>query len=92
LDFHLNPGFEIAVIGDPAADDTPLLLAEIWRRYLPNSVWALARPGDEAAAGLVPLLAGRPQLDGKATAYVCQNYVCRLPVTEAAGLAEQLEA
>jgi hypothetical protein len=39
-----------------------------------------------------PLLEGRDQLDGKPTAYVCQNYACQLPVTEPDALAQQLEA
>ena len=29
--------------------------------------------------------------DGKPTAYVCQNYVCQLPVTESDALANQLK-
>jgi uncharacterized protein YyaL (SSP411 family) len=39
----------------------------------------------------VPLLAGRPQLDGKPTAYVCRNFTCRQPVNDAEELARQLE-
>jgi uncharacterized protein YyaL (SSP411 family) len=38
----------------------------------------------------VPLLAGRTQIDGAATAYVCENYACQLPVTNPAALAGQL--
>ncbi len=91
-DLYLNPGVEVAIIGDPAAADTRALLAEVRRRFLPNSVLALAAPGDEAAAAFVPLLAGRGLVDGKAAAYVCRHYACRLPVTEADALREQLEA
>jgi uncharacterized protein YyaL (SSP411 family) len=29
-------------------------------------------------------------MDGKATAYVCRDYTCRLPVTEPAALAAQI--
>jgi hypothetical protein len=29
----------------------------------------------------VPLLAGRPLVDGSAAAYVCRGYVCERPVT-----------
>jgi len=92
LDFHLNPGQEIAIVGDPAAADTRALLAEVWGRFLPNSVLTLRVPNDDTAPALVPLLADRGQIAGHATAYVCQDYVCRLPVTDPAALAAQLTA
>ncbi len=90
LDLHLNPGVEIAIIGDPAAADTRALLAAARRPFLPNSVVTLAAPGDAAAAAFVPLLAGRGLVGGKAAAYVCRNYACNLPVTEPDALARQL--
>ncbi len=90
LDFHLNPGPEIAIVGDPLAEDTRGLLAEVRRRYLPNSIVVLGRPGDEAAAATLPLLAGRGLIEGRAAAYVCRGYACRLPVSDSAALAAQL--
>ena len=39
----------------------------------------------------VPLLAGRTQIDGSATAYVCENRAWQLPVTEPEALRAQLE-
>ena len=39
-----------------------------------------------------PLLEDRDLIDGKPTAYVCENYACQLPVTEPAALARQLES
>jgi uncharacterized protein YyaL (SSP411 family) len=90
LDLYLNPGPDIAVVGEPAAADTRTLLAEVRRRYLPHSVVALRAPGDEAAPAL-PFLAGRDQISGRATAYVCRNYTCHLPTTDPAALAEQLK-
>ena len=32
------------------------------------------------------VLAGKTQVDGKATVYVCHNFTCSLPVTEPAAL------
>ena len=55
---------------------------------LPNSVLALAAPGEAAARD--PAAGDRGQIGGRATAYVCQNYVCNLPVTEPEALAAQL--
>ncbi len=90
LDLYLNPGHEIAIVGDPGGADTKSLVAEVHRRFLPNSVVAVAAPGDRAAVAFVPLLAGRDLVGGKATAYVCRNYTCNLPVTEPTALARQL--
>ena len=50
----------------------------------------LAAPDDTTAQAEVPLLAGRPALEGRATAYVCEHFVCQRPVTEPADLAAQL--
>jgi uncharacterized protein YyaL (SSP411 family) len=68
------------------------LLAEVWGRYLPAGVMALLRPGDEDAPRLIPLLQHRTPLGDKPTAYVCRNFACNLPVTEAKALGEQLDA
>ena len=82
------------VIGVPADAGTQALLGVIRRRFLPNAVVALAAsPGAaSAAADVVPLLADRPQIDGQPTAYVCENFACQLPVTDAQALAKQLDA
>lgn len=91
LDFYLGSPREIAVIGDADAAETRLLLAEIWKPYLPNKVVARAAPGDSAAAESIPLLRDRPQLDKKATAYVCEHYACKTPAVSPAELAAQLK-
>jgi len=80
LDFALSPVKEFAIMGDPHEADTRALLEVINNRYLPNSVLACAAPGDTQAAQVIPLLESRPLKDGKATAYVCQNFVCAAPV------------
>jgi uncharacterized protein YyaL (SSP411 family) len=62
----------------------------VWGAYQPNRVLAAAAPDDTTAQAEVPLLADRPVLEGRATAYVCEHFVCRRPVTEPAELAAQL--
>jgi uncharacterized protein YyaL (SSP411 family) len=89
-DFAVGPVREVAVVGRPAADDTRAMLAQVYRVYQPNRVLAAAAPADAAAAAAVPLLADRPALDGRATAYVCERFVCKRPVTDPADLAAQL--
>ena len=80
LDFALSPVKEFAIIGDPRAADTRALVDVINERYLPNSVFACASPEQQTAFQVIPLLADRPQKDGKATAYICQNFACQAPV------------
>ena len=76
------------VYDDAAAADTRALLDVAQRTFRPNLVIAA---GEGKAAEVVPLLAGRERLDGRAAAYVCRRFVCRRPVAEPAALAAQLD-
>ena len=90
LDFYLSTPKEVAVIGEQDNPATSALLREVNRRYLPNRVLVGAgEEGTTASTGL-PLLEGRGMVDGRPTAYVCENYACQLPVTDAESLAAQL--
>jgi uncharacterized protein YyaL (SSP411 family) len=87
MDLYVSRSKEVAIAGDREAPDTRALVSEIHRRFLPNAVLAVG-PGEASSA--VPLLRGRPRLDGRATAYVCEGFVCRQPVTDTGELAAQL--
>jgi uncharacterized protein YyaL (SSP411 family) len=82
LDFALSRSKEIAIVGDPDQQETKKLLQVVFGLYLPNKV---------VACGLdcgIALLESRSQMDGKPTAYVCENRTCKMPVTTAEALAE----
>jgi uncharacterized protein len=81
---------EIAVVGSPDDPATAALVAEVRRRYLPTAVSVAAPPG--TGADLTPLLADRPLVDGRPTAYVCQHFACQQPVTDPEALARQITA
>jgi uncharacterized protein YyaL (SSP411 family) len=82
LDFHLSPTREVALIGDDVSE----LGAVIRSAFRPHLVLAGGPEGSEAP----PLLAGRTQVDSRPTAYVCENFVCQLPVASAPELNELL--
>ena len=65
-------------MGDAGAAATDALLRQVRRRYLPHATLAQKAPDAESP---LPVFEGRTMIDGKPTAYVCENYVCRLPVT-----------
>ena len=79
---------EIAIVGDPDAEDTQALLAVAREGFHPNRVIALSADPEASA---VPLLHDRTTLDGHATAYLCRDFACRRPSTDPAELASQLE-
>jgi uncharacterized protein YyaL (SSP411 family) len=89
LDFAISSSQEFAILGDPRAVDTRALLQVINERYLPNSVLACCAPEHTQAMQTIPLLANRHLKEGRATAYVCQNFACQAPVTTPKAL-EQL--
>jgi uncharacterized protein YyaL (SSP411 family) len=91
LDLYLSTPKEIAIVGDPGSPGTRALAAEVTsRRYLPNHVLAVAAPTDQAARDAVALLRDRSPLDGEPTAFVCERFVCKLPVADPRALVAQL--
>lgn len=81
VEFSLVPTREVAIIG-PRGN---ALEKELWKKYLPSKVVALSdTPASDAEQ--VPLLIGRELRDGQPSAFVCENFVCGLPVTDTDGL------
>jgi hypothetical protein len=87
IQFHLGSAREVALVGD----DLGPLARVVRAAHRPALVLAGARPGDEEAQAAIPLLRGRKPVEGRTAAYVCENFACRLPVTEPGDLARQLE-
>ncbi len=90
IDLYVADAKEIAIVG-PAGRDRDRLVEEVWSRYLPNVVIAVGGAGAPEGPSTVPLLAGRPSVDGRPAAYVCRGFVCRRPVTEPEDLAAELD-
>jgi hypothetical protein len=76
---------EVAIAGDVDSAETQAMLDVVYGEYRPNLIAAVGLEGSA-----VPLLTDRPQKDGRSTAYVCRQFVCRLPVTSPEALAAQL--
>ncbi len=91
-DLYVGPTREVAVIGPPADPATKALVDEIVRtRFRPNVVLAVAAPDDAGASAGVALLADRTQVGGQPTAYVCERFVCRSPITDPETLGRHLD-
>ncbi len=86
ISLHLSPAKEVALVGE----DLDALAATVFGVYRPGLAVAGMAPGDAEAQDAIALLRDRKPLDGKPTAYVCENFACRLPVTEPDELERQL--
>jgi uncharacterized protein YyaL (SSP411 family) len=99
LDFALEKPLQVVIAGEPGAADTRALLRELHRHYIPDKV-LLGADGGEGQRWLAerldfiktggPLQGKAAAAPGKATAFVCEDYTCKLPVTDPAKLGEAL--
>jgi hypothetical protein len=78
-DFALGNVKQVAVLLDASQDRTQELIRVTRSQYRPNMIVAASTypPSKDAP----PLLLDRPLKDGQATAYVCEGFVCKYPVT-----------
>jgi uncharacterized protein YyaL (SSP411 family) len=96
LDFYLQKPQEIVLIGGPTATATQALRHAIDAQYIPNKTLVQVAPQDlESTLAALPLLrqtlAGKAQVNGNTTVYVCHNFTCSLPVTEPEALSALLQ-
>lgn len=92
LQFAVYGSQEIVIAGGPGAADTQAMLTTVRTAFLPHAVVVLNPVGKEdEVKGLFPFTEGKTAKEGKATAYVCQNYACQNPVTDPVELEKLLE-
>jgi uncharacterized protein YyaL (SSP411 family) len=86
--FAIGPAYEVAILGNQQDPEMDQLIEALWESYRPYTLAAISDyPPDETSP---TLLANRPLMEEKPTAYVCQNMVCKLPVTAPQELTAQL--
>ena len=93
LDYFLSPRKEIVIAGLRESDSTLAFLRAVRARFLPRAITLLV-DGDETRsrlASIFPAAITAREINGKTAAYVCENYACRLPVTDIAKFGELLE-
>ncbi len=84
LDFSLSKPKQIVIAGARGARDTRAMLSVMRRRFLPSKVLFLAdgAAGQKQLAKWLPFFESVSRRDGRATGYVCENFVCKLPTTD----------
>ena len=83
IDFHLSPTKEVALVGDNLGE----LASVVREKFRPHLVLS----GGQAGTETPELLKARGEIDGKPTAYVCEQFTCQAPVTDTQQLDAQLQ-
>jgi hypothetical protein len=92
-EFQLGQERQIILVGSRDADDTKALLGALHARFVPHKIVLLV-DSEESRAALsagIPAIAAMEPLDGRASAYVCRDYACQMPVNTAERLAELIQ-
>jgi uncharacterized protein YyaL (SSP411 family) len=83
LEAWLAPHLEIVLASDPGSPELEGFMKPLRRMLLPGASISLAGgPHRERAERLIPVLANKSPVGGRATAYVCADRVCRRPTTD----------
>ncbi|XP_071317937.1 spermatogenesis-associated protein 20 isoform X2 [Trachinotus anak] len=73
---------QIVICGQRDAPDTTSLLAAVNSVFLPHKVLMLIDRDEGFLCQRLPVLSSMLQQGGVATAYICQDFTCSLPVTD----------
>ncbi|MDM7919516.1 MAG: thioredoxin domain-containing protein [Methanosarcina sp.] len=93
FDFRLGPSYEVIISGKPGSQDTKQMLEELWNYFVPNKVLIFRPEGENPEiTELAKYTKEQFPIEGKATAYVCQDYQCQLPTTETREMLRMLNA
>ena len=92
-DFSLGKPKQIIIAGKPDSPDTQEMLGLVHQRYLPNKILLLAddSDGQKFLSENLSFIESVAMIDNKATAYVCENYVCQLPTNNLNTFVDLLE-
>jgi uncharacterized protein YyaL (SSP411 family) len=86
------PSLEVVIAGDPGADTTRRMLEVARSTYLPGAAVLLVPDGSagQTIRRIAPFTAEHAPIDGRAAAYVCRDFSCKLPTTDPDQLARML--
>ncbi len=90
-EFSLSKPKQIVFVGSSGLD---AMMHELNSRFVPHKIVLLVdgEPSRKALAAYLPVLDSMTAKDGKTTAYVCENYACKLPTDDPRKFAELLQA
>ena len=92
VDDFLSPKREIVIAGSRASDSTRAFLRAARNRFQPRTVTLLIDSAETRGqlTKIFPGIESMQEIGGQTTAYVCENYACKLPANELSKFEELL--
>jgi len=92
FDFFRAKPRQIIIAGQPGDASAKLMLEEVYRHFLPNTliIGADGGEGQKFLAQSVEAIRAIYPIEGKATAYICENFICNLPTNDRSTVARIL--
>lgn len=93
VDYLHDTPREVVIVAPKGNKEAASPLVDVFRKsFQPNTVFLVVAEGDEfmALEKLLPFLKDKKAVQGKATAYFCENRSCRLPTGDPVVFAGQL--
>ena len=91
-EFSLSKLKQIILVGDRSTAESRALLEVLHQRFIPHGIVLFVdEPSRKALSGYLPVIETMTAGNNKTTAYVCENYTCKLPTADAAKFAELLQ-
>jgi len=92
LDFAIGPSYQVVIAGNSQATDTKNMLTAVKSHFLPNLLIFLNSTEQESPEihDIAEFIKYMPNIEDKATAYVCINYTCKKPTTDVNEMLKQL--
>jgi uncharacterized protein YyaL (SSP411 family) len=79
--YSVVPGKDIIISGKEQDEETKAMIKAINSTYLPFAT-VVINTGDESLNSINCELKAHKPLQGKTTAYICENFNCKEPITD----------
>ncbi|KAL5473990.1 hypothetical protein EMCRGX_G028560 [Ephydatia muelleri] len=90
---HYQSPKQIILVGEKDSDDLNAMIRCVQHLYIPNKVTIVHHPGEHSyLTERLSVLCSMKMQERRATAYVCQNYVCTQPISDVGQLAQVLDS
>ena len=82
--FALAKTKEIVIVGDMHSQDAEGMIEVLNKSFIPEAVFIMknTKVPDPYISDIIPFIEEQHMINEKATAYVCENFACRAPITD----------